>query len=127
VDVAAVMYAFQHVGVILCSEYNGNPAGEAQLDAAIAHGIEAGAQDVSLRTDVEYGTVLEFTTDPAPNTFYPVISALKDLKYKIIYSQLDYVALSPVALSDAQLEVVGLVCEKISSNPDVVRLFDNIA
>jgi len=126
-DLPSVMYQFNHKGVILCSAYNGTAIDESHLDEALAHAIDSGAEDVTVRrSDPQFGTVFEFLTEPDTGSFFKVKNTLVKLNYTVVYSEVDYIASNPVQLGDTDLSAVSTLCDKLLNHSDVTKLYHNI-
>jgi transcriptional/translational regulatory protein YebC/TACO1 len=52
---------------------------------------------------------------------------LEKLQYNIRTADRELIPKIQVTLSDADLEAVRKLCDKLVDDPDVVRLYDNIA
>lgn len=122
----SAMYQFEHKGIILSSDFDGKSANEEHLDEAIAHAIEAGADDVTFQADhPDFGTVYEFTT--APSAFFKVKHALEKLNYNICHGDVVYVPMNTVELEETDIQAALKLYEKLSDYPDVSKVYANIA
>ncbi|ODN05041.1 putative transcriptional regulatory protein [Orchesella cincta] len=122
----SVLYMFDHKGILMCSDLEGNPASETLLDEATMHAIDVGADDVELHKDhPDFGTVLEFTT--SPTAFWKVKTSLEELKYGIVHAEVCYVPKQFVELEDTELDAANKLYTKLSEHPDVANVHVNIA
>ncbi|XP_069704983.1 translational activator of cytochrome c oxidase 1-like isoform X2 [Periplaneta americana] len=109
---------FHHKGVIKAS-----PPENTSLETAVDHAIEVGAEDVAEVDSLE-DRVLQFLCEAS--LLHRVRGKLEKLQYSIKTAECEFIALHHVALSDADLEAVGKLYNKLEEDPDVVQLFDNI-
>jgi transcriptional/translational regulatory protein YebC/TACO1 len=63
----------------------------------------------------------------APLVLNKVKGKLEKLQYNIKTADCEFIPKRQVTLSDADLEAVRKMCDKLDDDPDVVRLYDNIA
>ncbi|XP_023704234.1 probable transcriptional regulatory protein TTE1135 isoform X2 [Cryptotermes secundus] len=102
----AIQGLFDHKGVI-----EAKPPENTTLETAVDHAIEAGAE--------------EFVCTPL--VLHQVRGKLEKLQYTIMKADCELIPKIQVTLSDADLEAVRKLCDKLVDDPDVVRLYDNIA
>lgn len=69
--------------------------------------------------------MLQFVCEPL--AVNQVKGKLEKLQYNIKTADCEFIANREVTLSDADLEAVKKLCDKLEEDPDVVRLYDNIA
>lgn len=62
-----------------------------------------------------------------PLEFYKVQNAISRKGYKILDSDLRYVPLSTVSLGEEEMEVASKLYQKLNEEPDVIKIYDNIA
>lgn len=75
--------------------------------------------------DMQCLVVLQFVC--APLVLHQVRGKLEKLQYNIRTADCELIPKIQVTLSDADLEAVRKLCDKLVDDPDVVRLYDNIA
>jgi transcriptional/translational regulatory protein YebC/TACO1 len=68
--------------------------------------------------------VLQFVC--APVVLNKVRGKLEKLQYNIKAANFEFIPKRQITLSDADLEAVRKLCDKLEDDPDVVRLYDNI-
>lgn len=115
----AIQGLFDQKGVI-----EAKPPENTTLETAVEHAIEVGAEEVDKLEDAE-DNVLQFIC--APLVLHQVRGKLEKLQYNIRTADCELIPKIQVTLSDADLEAVRKLCDKLVDDPDVVRLHDNIA
>ncbi|KDR09380.1 hypothetical protein L798_00947 [Zootermopsis nevadensis] len=115
----AVPGLFEHKGMV-----EAIPPEKTSLETAVDHAIEVGAEDVT-ELEASEDDVLQFVCEPL--VLNKVKGKLEKLQYKIKTADCEFIPKRQVTLSDADLEVVKKLYDKLEDDPDVVRLYDNIA
>ena len=111
------------------------------LESALEHAIDAGAEDVksmwiffSFNTSYSYNNLQSnvsgddgiFTFLTEPTEFYAVKTNLVNMGYSVTESNLEFLPVSRVSLSENDLQLVSGLHQKIDENPDVIKIYDNI-
>ncbi|XP_042872160.1 probable transcriptional regulatory protein Kole_1935 isoform X2 [Penaeus japonicus] len=104
---------FEEKGIII-AEGNG-----LSLEAAMDNAIEIGAEDVEENED---GLVFTST----PDDFLAVKQGLENLKYDITYASVDFIPVSPVAISENDQEALGVIIQKMEDIDDVMKVHVNL-
>jgi transcriptional/translational regulatory protein YebC/TACO1 len=74
---------------------------------------------------MQHPLVLQFVC--APQVLNQVRGKLEKLQYNIKAADFEFIPKTQITLSDADLEAVRKLYDKLENDPDVVRLYDNIA
>jgi transcriptional/translational regulatory protein YebC/TACO1 len=67
-----------------------------------------------------------FTFFTEPTEFYAVKTNLVKIGYSVTESNLEFLPVSRVSLSENDLQLVSALHQKIDENSDVIKIYDNI-
>jgi len=110
----SALYFFQEKGVITV-----DISTSTDLDAAMEHAIEVGAEDVTQEEEF-------FVFTCAPFDFVKVKQELESLKYNVIYSNVDMVPPNPVTLNLDDEKELEIIIQKLENLDDVSKVYPNV-